>query len=51
MPFFMYISKSKNGRQYLDSLGGAAVTSHDEKYSEQVFLVEQGMTQENFAGM
>lgn len=40
-PFYMYISKSKNGHQYLDSLDGAAVTSHREQYVEKPFLVEQ----------
>lgn len=40
-PFYVYISKSKNGQQYLDSLGGAAMTSHKEKYVENAFLVEQ----------
>ena len=38
---FMYISKSKNGQQYLDSLGGAATTSRKEKYVEGAFLVER----------
>ena len=39
--FYVYISKSKNGQQYLDSMGGAAVTSHKEQYAGAVFLVEQ----------
>lgn len=39
--FYVYISKSKNGQQYLDSMGGAAVTSHKEQYTGAVFLVEQ----------
>lgn len=39
--FYVYISKSKNGQQYLDSMGGAAVTSHKEQYTGTVFLVEQ----------
>ena len=38
--FYVYISKSKNGQQYLDSMGGAAVTSHKEQYTGAVFLVE-----------
>ena len=38
---YVYISKSKNGQQYLDSMGGAAVTSHEEQYTGAVFLVEQ----------
>lgn len=40
-PFYVYISKSKNGQQYLDSLGGASVTSHEEQYVESAFLVDQ----------
>lgn len=40
-PFYVYISKSKNGQQYLDSLGGASVTSHEEQYVEGAFLVDQ----------
>ena len=39
--FYVYISKSKNGQQYLDSMGGAAVTSHKEQYTGAVFLVDQ----------
>lgn len=39
--FYVYISKSKNGQQYLDSMGGSAVTSHKEQYTGAVFLVEQ----------
>lgn len=35
------ISKSKNGWQYLDSLGGAAYTSAKEEYVEHPFLVTQ----------
>lgn len=40
-PFYVYISKSKNGWQYLDSLGGAAYTSAKEEYVEHPFLVAQ----------
>lgn len=40
-PFYVYISKSKNGWQYLDSLGGAAYTSAKEEYVEHPFLVIQ----------
>lgn len=40
-PFFVYISKSKNGLQYLDSLGGAAATSDEEKYVESGFMIRQ----------
>ena len=39
--FYVYISKSKNGWQYLDSLGGAAYTSAKEEYVEHPFLVMQ----------
>ena len=39
--FYVYISKSKNGQQYLDSMGGAAKTSYKEQYTGAVFLVEQ----------
>ncbi len=41
VPFYVYISKSKNGWQYLDSLGGAAYTSVKEEYVGQPFLVTQ----------
>ena len=40
-PFYVYISKSKNGQQYLDSLGGAAVTSEKERYVKGTFMVER----------
>lgn len=40
-PFYVYISKSKNGWQYLDSLGGAAYTSAKEEYVERPFLITQ----------
>lgn len=40
-PLYMYISKSKNGKQYLDSLGGAAFASHSEQYQQKRFLVGQ----------
>ena len=39
--FYVYISKSKNGQQYLDSMGGAAETSYKEQYTGAVFLVDQ----------
>ena len=39
--FYVYISKSKNGQQYLDSMGGAAKTSYKEQYTGAVFLVDQ----------
>lgn len=37
-PIYIYISKSKNGRQYLDSLGGAAVTLAEEQYKQESFF-------------
>lgn len=40
-PIYIYISKSKNGNQYLDSLGGAAVASAKEKYTRATFLIER----------
>lgn len=40
-PIYIYISKSKNGRQYLDSLGGAAVTLAEEQYKQESFFVER----------
>lgn len=39
--FYVYLSKSKNGKQYLDSLGGEAVTSSEEQYVGALLLVEQ----------
>lgn len=41
MGSYVYISKSKNGQQYLDSMGGAAKTSYKEQYTGAVFLVDQ----------
>ena len=38
--FYMYISASKNGSQYLDSLGGAAGVSDSGSYSCNTFLLE-----------
>lgn len=38
--FYMYISASKNGSQYLDSLGGAAGVSASGSYSCNTFLLE-----------
>lgn len=37
----LYISASKAGGQYLDSLGGAAAVSSEGSYKKNVFLVEQ----------
>ena len=38
--FYMYISASKNGSQYLDSLGGAAGVSASGRYTCNTFLLE-----------
>ena len=38
--FYMYISASKNGSQYLDSLGGAAGVSDSGSYTCNTFLLE-----------
>lgn len=38
--FYMYISASKNGSQYLDSLGGAAGVSASGSYTCNIFLLE-----------
>ena len=41
----MYISASKNGEQYLDSLGGNAEVSSEGSYKKNTFLVEQAKSQ------
>ena len=38
---YMYISKSKSGKQYLDSLGGAAVTSDEDTYERRTFGIRK----------
>lgn len=38
--YYLYISKSKNGSQYLDSLYGEASVSASGDYSSNIFLVE-----------
>ena len=38
--FYMYISASKNGSQYLDSLGGVAGVSASGSYTCNTFLLE-----------
>lgn len=38
--YYLYISKSKNGSQYLDSLYGEASVSDSGDYSSNIFLVE-----------
>ena len=39
--FYLYISKSKGGAQYLDSLSGPAVSSKEGSYEKNLFLVIQ----------
>ena len=39
--YYMYISASKNGSQYLDSLGGEATVSRSGMYGKNVFLMEK----------
>jgi len=43
--YYMYISASKNGKQYLDSLGGMAGVSDEGSYEKGYFLL-----QESFVG-
>lgn len=38
--FYMFISKSKSGAQYLDSLGGESVRSNEATYKRMRFLVK-----------
>ncbi|CUQ49878.1 Uncharacterised protein [[Ruminococcus] torques] len=38
--YYLYISKSKNGSQYLDSLYGEASVSDSGDYSSNIFLLE-----------
>ncbi len=40
--YYVYISASKNGNQYLDSLGRAATVSTSERYEKSMLLVEYG---------
>lgn len=40
--YYVYISASKNGSQYLDSLGGAASVSSSERYEKSILLMEYG---------
>lgn len=40
--YYVYISASKNGSQYLDSLGGQATRSTSERYYRGTFWVEYG---------
>lgn len=39
--YYVYISASKNGNQYLDSLGGEATVSHSGLYGKNSFLMEK----------
>lgn len=47
--FYLYISKSKNGRQYLDSLGGNASVSDAGNYRNGIFLVKENLEEKNAA--
>lgn len=40
--YYVYISASKNGKQYLDSLGGEATVSSSGLYGKNSFLMEKG---------
>lgn len=44
MELAMFISKSKGGKQYLDSLGGANTVNQEGSYKRYFFLVEKQMT-------
>ena len=39
--YYMYISASKNGKQYLDSLGGMAGVQNEGSYEEGYFLLRE----------
>ena len=39
--YYMYISASKNGKQYLDSLGGMAEVSSEGSYGEGYFFLRE----------
>lgn len=41
MPYYLYISKSKGGNQYLDSLSGPATLSSEGSYKVSQFLILQ----------
>lgn len=41
MVYYLYISKSKSGTQYLDSLSGPASVSKEGSYERGAFLVSQ----------
>ena len=44
--YYIYISKSKAGAQYLDSLGGENTITNEGKYSSNTFMIWQN--QEEF---
>ncbi len=39
MSYHLYISKSKAGRQYLDSLGGSCGVSSEGSYKQNLFML------------
>ena len=39
--YYLYISKSKSGSQYLDSLGGSAAVSSEGSYQRNLFLIAE----------
>ena len=41
--YYMYISASKNGEQYLDSLGGMAGASREGSYEKGYFLLPESL--------
>lgn len=49
MDYYVYISASKNGRQYLDSLGGEATVSQSGTYGKNKFLMLDTEKEENVA--
>lgn len=47
MHYYVYISASKNGKQYLDSLGGEATVIDSGNYGKNYFLMERETEQKN----
>ncbi len=45
--YYMYISASKNGKQYLDSLGGMAEVSSEGSYGEGYFFLRESFLNPN----
>ena len=39
--YWLYISRSKGGEQYIDSLGGYASVSDEQSYKENRFLMSK----------